>query len=156
MRASTESQKFIALLSNIAAEENLPETVGEHSRELFAEMRRLVGDDGTSSSKLLDHIEYGLVEHEFPWGKEQTYGLKVKGTNTLLSDAMHSFENIITDELPESFKSYYPELSHEQWQAVIRMVINVITALDRRVLTQESANQQRHAPDAYPFQPTES
>src|ERR1044072_1930489 len=134
MKLATKSQRFVAALSDIASDENLPETVAERSRELIAEMKALVDDvDDSSPSKFLDHIEYGLVEHDFPWGLEHTYGLKVKGTNILLSDAMHAFENLLSDELPEAFKSYYPELSHEQWQAVMRMVIDVITALDRRV-----------------------
>ncbi len=135
MKLATESQRFVAKLSAIAFDENLLETVTEHSRELIDEMKSLVDDeDDSSPSKFLDHIEYGLVEHEFPWGIERTYGLKLKGTDILLSEAMHAFEDMIDSDLPEAFKSRNPELSHEQWQAVIRMVIDLVTTLDRRVL----------------------
>lgn len=139
MNLETEKQKFVAKLNEIVFDERLPETVSRHSGELIVEMKRLINDDESSSSKLLDHIEYGLVEHEFPWGKEKTFGFRVKEKNELLSDLMHTFENLIGDELPSSFKEFDPKISHEEWKAVIRMAIDVMTALDRRVLKDNEA-----------------
>ena len=136
MKLATENQRFVAMLSEIASDENLPETVTERSRELIAEIKSLVDDeDDSSPSDFVEHIEYGFVEVEIPWGIERTYGLKVTGTNILLSEAMQPFEDLFYGgELPDSIKNYYPELTDEQWKAVIRMVIDVLTALDRRVL----------------------
>jgi hypothetical protein len=134
MKIETEKQRFVAKLNEISLDEKLPETVNRHSSELIREMKRLVNGEGEDEDLLLDCIEYGMVEHEYPWGKEQTFGLKIRGRNELLSDLMHAFENIITYELPDSFNHYEPEVSHEEWKAVIRMTIDVITALDRRVV----------------------
>ncbi|MDT5123970.1 MAG: hypothetical protein QOC96_3452 [Acidobacteriota bacterium] len=134
MKIATRNQKAVDKLIELASENNLSENADKRGEGLIAEIKRLVDDDECSSSTLLNYIEYNMVAHEFPWGKERTFGFKLKGTDVLLSDAMEAFENLISKVLPQPVRDYYPELSHEQWQAAIRMTIDVITLLDRRVI----------------------
>jgi len=140
MKLDTQAQRFVTKLHEIATEDQLPENISRYSDELIAEVGRLVRDDenDTTSTEFLDHIEYGLVDDELPWGPSQTFGFKVKGKNELISELLHAFENLIATDLPTEISEYAPTISQDEWKAVIRMTIDIVTALDRPVLRENS------------------
>ncbi len=142
MRVETTSKGFVNKLAEIANAPDLSQSVQRHSNELMQELLKLLDAEDKSTERLLKHIEYGRVSYpkaEVIIPPYEVFGLKVKGTNILLSEAMHAFENMVERDLPNQIKEYAPELSHDEWKAAIRMVIDVMTALDRRVDYQEGA-----------------
>lgn len=74
-----------------------------------------------------EQIEYGRVGgREF--GPATVFGLKVKGTEMLVSDVMHLIEDT---GIPPSVKRHYPDLTDGQWSAVTRMTTMILISLER-------------------------
>lgn len=80
-----------------------------------------------------DHIEVGWI-HDRQFGPRSVYGLKLRDETVLVSDIIHLIEDM---DLPDSVKDYYPELTENQWSAILRMATMVLLALERRTAPSE-------------------
>ncbi len=92
-------------------------------------MRTLVevGSETPDNLNCSQQIEYGRVDRR-QVGPATVFGLKVKGTEMLVSDVMHLVED---DGIPESVQQYYPDLTDDQWSAVTRMTTMILLSLER-------------------------
>jgi hypothetical protein len=92
-------------------------------------MRTLVemGSETPDNLNCSQQIEYGRVDRR-QVGPATVFGLKVKGTEMLVSDVMHLVED---DGIPESVQQYYPDLTDAQWSAVTRMTTMILLSLER-------------------------
>ena len=101
---------------------DLTEITGDIMRA-FLEM----GSETPDNLKCSRQIEYGRAD-----GREaspaKVFGLKVKGTEILVSDVMHLVES---EGIPESVLEYYPDLTDDQWSAVTRMTSMILISLER-------------------------
>ncbi len=92
-------------------------------------MRTLLemGSETPDNLNCSQQIEYGRVDRR-QVGPATVFGLKVKGTEMLLSDVMHVVED---DGIPESVQRHYPDLTDDQWSAVTRMTTMILLSLER-------------------------
>lgn len=94
-------------------------------------MRTLLemGSETPDNLNCSQQIEYGRVDRRQE-GPATVFGLKVKGTEMLVSDVMHLVED---DGIPESVQQHYPELTDDQWSAVTRLTTMILLSLERGV-----------------------
>jgi hypothetical protein len=115
-------------------EKHVGEALGECNERWRARLAGLLDDpDGISESDqyLLRRIEYGRCSGWAP--DEGTYGFRIVGTDILVSDALHVIEDELLERLPPEASERHPELSHDDWAAIIRFTIDVLSVLDRKV-----------------------
>ena len=67
-------------------------------------------------------------------GPKEVYGLKVRGTNTLLSDIAWRLE---TEQGVDLVLSAYPGLTREDAEAALRMLTVVLLSLDAGIIDDE-------------------
>ncbi|NJP05497.1 MAG: hypothetical protein HC837_07690 [Chloroflexaceae bacterium] len=79
------------------------------------------------------HIEFGMVEYGHI-GPDRVYGLKIKGKKVLLSEVMHVLETL---PLPAEVRNRIPGITASEWEAVIRMVTEVLASLEVEQRTRE-------------------
>lgn len=75
-----------------------------------------------------NHIEYGSVSPGACNSKE-TYGLKLKGKDILISNVVHLVEDL---DLPDQIKKKFPTITRHEWAAVTRMVTMILIAFERQ------------------------
>jgi hypothetical protein len=92
-------------------------------------MRTLLemGSETPDNLNCSQHIEYGRVGRR-QVGPATVFGLKVKGTEMLVSDVMHLVED---GGIPDSVQQYCPDLTDDQWSAVTRMTTMILLSLER-------------------------
>ncbi len=95
--------------------------------EEFLEEFLQFGSETDDNLNCRTHIEYGKAENN-KLGPSIRYGLKIKGTNILLSDVVNLLED---DEIFDWLSSKYPELSLAQIEAALRMTTMVLLAFER-------------------------
>jgi hypothetical protein len=76
------------------------------------------------------HIEYGYVEGR-DYAKGGIYGLKVKGSNLLVSDIMNVVEDL---EIPPEVHAEYASLTLMEWEAVTRLMTMILVSLESPVI----------------------
>lgn len=113
-------------LFDILSEDSL-ETLANQSHELL-EAVLAFGSATDDNLNCIDHVEYGMVSG-WPFESNESYGLKLKGKNLLLSDVMNVVENL--EDVPSEVKKHFPDLTNDEWSAVTRMVTIVLVALER-------------------------
>jgi hypothetical protein len=92
-------------------------------------MRTLLemGSETPDNLNCAQQIEFGRVAgREF--GPATVFGLKVKGTEMLVSDVMHFVED---EGVPDTVHRYYPNLTDDQWSAVTRVTTMILLSLER-------------------------
>ena len=112
------------LAAGIGSREGMDLTELTHGiMRTFLEM----GSETPDNLNCSQQIEYGRVDGRED-GPATVFGLKVKGTEMLVSDVMHLVES---EGIPESVLEYYPDLTDDQWSAVTRMTTMILLSLER-------------------------
>ena len=116
-------------LLDIISEDKI-ESLEMDSQELLKAILAL-GSATDDNVNCINHVEYGMISG-LPFESSESYGLKLKGKNLLLSDVMNVVENL--EEVPGEVKESFPDLTNDEWGAVTRMVTIVLVALERHKL----------------------
>jgi len=104
--------------------------IGEELDTLNAQLRAeflTMGSETEDNIESISYIEYGLEEGR-KFGPESIAGLKLKGTNVLVSELVHYLEE---DEIYEYLSKSFPDLTRPQIEAAIRMATMVLIAFER-------------------------
>jgi hypothetical protein len=119
---SKPKREFVSQLSGLADGSFPPGKGSTQLMETFLEF----GSQTDDNLNCYRHIEYGLVPGETCRPKE-TYGLKLKGTNILVSDVIHLIEDL---DLPVHIKEEFPSITENEWAAVTRMATMILIAFE--------------------------
>jgi hypothetical protein len=104
--------------------------VGEGLDALNAQLRTeflMMGSETEDNIESISYIEYGLAEGR-KFGPESIAGLKLKGTNVLVSELIHYLEE---DEIYEYLSKSFPDLTRPQIEAALRMATMTLIAFER-------------------------
>ncbi|MBG0833481.1 hypothetical protein HS041_37910 [Planomonospora sp. ID67723] len=97
--------------------------------ELAREVMRVllyVGSETPCNLNCAENLDYGPVPAASH--RPAVSGLKVKGTDLLVSEVAHAIEDL---PLPSALAREFPELTAERWDAVTRMITMLLRALER-------------------------
>jgi hypothetical protein len=78
--------------------------------------------------KSMEYIEFGSVRNEYQPNIE-TFGVKIKGKNVLLSDIIHLMES---EEISQFISKQFPELSIDDIEAAQRVMTVIMLGLQSR------------------------
>lgn len=117
-----ESGLVRALLQ--AQDADRPTGTEEATRALREELLR-TGSSTPDNLSAATQVEYGEVAGE-P-GSPRTAGLKLSGTDILLADVLNAAEGSAT---PPEVRESFPELTQEQWDAVLRWTTMLMISLE--------------------------
>lgn len=96
-----------------------------------AEIRRALlafGSETPDNLACAAQIDFGPSEGR-QHGPERTIGLRLAGTNVLVSDVLWHAEDI---SIPEPVREAFPALTEEAWAAVSRLVTLIVLSLECR------------------------
>lgn len=120
---SKSKQKFGSLLCGLAQSDSNPPAIARNElMEAFLEF----GSQTDDNMNCYRHIEYGPVLRN-DWQPKETYGLKLKGKNILISDVIHLVEDL---DLPDRIKENFPDITSDEWSAVTRMATMILLAFE--------------------------
>ncbi len=87
-----------------------------------------VGSETPDNVSLVQHIEFGAIAD----GSEPVtwLGPMISGKSILLSDIVWALEE---EAIPHCVRESIPSLSEEEWSAAIRIIVLILTALERPV-----------------------
>ena len=122
---SKSKERFASLLCELAqSDDNSRQAKGRELMQAFLEFGSATDDNMNCYS----HIEYGSVPPGACNPKE-TYGLKLKGKDILISDVVHLLEGL---DLPDRIKKDFPNITENEWAAVTRMATMILIAFERQ------------------------
>jgi hypothetical protein len=121
---SKPKNKFVSLLCGLAQSDSRAALTVESTQlmEAFLEF----GSQTDDNLNCYRHIEYGLVPRAVCRPKE-TYGLKLRGKDILVSDVIHLIEDL---DLPDGIKEQFPDLTRNEWAAITRMATMMLIAFE--------------------------
>lgn len=106
------------------------------SKVLSTELRKLsrkllrayldYGSETPDNLEAMSHIEFGWARNR-PHGPKNICGLKIKQTNTTVSEILWNCE---TDEVVEVIRKERPDLTKEQIAAALRVATLTLSALE--------------------------
>ena len=120
-------QNFLTtLLSSEYSEKAL-----QQKDEIFKQLFLAFSSETSENINGLKQIEYGKVLNKAS-GKI-TIGVKVKNKNILVSDIMNAIEDL--EDVPETIKEYFPDLTNTEWQAATRVITVLLLFLEKTDLS---------------------
>jgi hypothetical protein len=94
-----------------------------------AEIRRAplaFGSETPDNLACTAHVDFGASVGRRQ-GPERKIGLRLAGTNVLVSDILHVAEDVA---IPEPVREAFPDLTQEAWAAVGRLVTLILLSLE--------------------------
>ncbi|MEU1184585.1 pentapeptide repeat-containing protein [Streptomyces sp. NPDC005820] len=85
------------------------------------------GSETPDNLACVRHLEYGTVPGPSYAPERETSGLKITGTDILVSDVARRIEDT---PIPASVAEGFPELTTEQWSAATRVITLLLSALE--------------------------
>lgn len=109
------------------------ESVGVLSDELMLSFIDY-GSETPDNLNAFNHIDYGLVERESDSGNGivKKYGLRLKDKNLSIANVFHEMvETLNLENVHEEDKERYPQITSEDFKAVLRMTTMILLAFER-------------------------
>ncbi|MBN1450509.1 MAG: hypothetical protein JW963_05785 [Anaerolineales bacterium] len=104
--------------------------IGENQYSLSQELLDALlyfGSETDDNVNCVKHVEFGeSCGRQF--GPPQKYGLKIRNSNILISDLIHSLED---DDIYRYLQGQFPSLNQAQIEAGLRLAVMVLLAFER-------------------------
>jgi hypothetical protein len=92
------------------------------------------GSETPDNLNAFNHIDYGLVERESDSGNGivKKYGLRLKDNNLSIANVFHEMvESLNLENVREEDKERFPQVTSEDFKAVLRMTTMILLAFER-------------------------
>jgi hypothetical protein len=93
------------------------------------------GSETPDNINAFDQIDYGVVEREYDsgHGKYRKYGLRLKDKKLSIADVFHDMvESLSLEDMPDKYREYYPEITPDEFRAILRITTMVLLAFERQ------------------------
>jgi len=132
--SNQDRKLFLQKLFDIANSNHTLSSASDLSSDLMEAMLSY-GSETEDNLNCSQHIQFGLCQVNLFNKPESIYGLKVKAKDILLADVLNVVENL---GVPSVVKKEFPELTSEEWDAIMRMVTLILTALQYSSVAEKS------------------
>ncbi|QHT65547.1 hypothetical protein GXP67_02130 [Rhodocytophaga rosea] len=119
MFAKLKFRNLLMYMANLRFTDPQVQSMNEQFRTALLDFASETPDNLAS----VDNIEIGKIRVN---GRLES-GLKIKGKKIMLSELMHSIEEM---DLPEEIKAEYPKLTQEEWAAATRIMTLILSSLE--------------------------